>query len=513
MIDSHCHIISEEYAHDRKEVLDATFSAGIKYIVVPSTKPSDIKDAISVAEEYERIYCGIGVHPHDAKDWTADVLEYMRKRTSHDKVVAIGEIGLDYHYNFSTPAEQRTAFAEQIELAKSVHLPIIVHNRESDKDMLSMLSEHYSDVDSDRKGVIHCYSSDVAMLGRLLELGFYISYTANITFKNTDLDAQVDSTPLDRLLLETDSPYMTPPPNRGKRNTPQSVQIVAEKISQIKNIPISEVINMTTKNAKHLFNLPLLIIALFFGTLFLDSADLYSQNRKTADIEEYDDEYLDEDDEPDPYVRRVGFGPVFGSNTFVDRYTTKSKSFSYEGLLNYGGIVNVRVLEALIIQGVYTYSKNNYFVNALPDTIKNSADRWLDPNYHRAVELNVIGMLRPKKMVNFYGSVGATYFMNKLSRFYQDKEAGELRPSKKYVDDDQLGINAGVGAFINISIGSGGTISIFAEWKLGFRVDKSKLPYDPRYSPEQDGYQNPVEYTSMSSVPRGGVIWYIPWVK
>ncbi|MPN02225.1 hypothetical protein SDC9_149439 [bioreactor metagenome] len=192
---------------------------------------------------------------------------------------------------------------------------------------------------------------------------------------------------------------------------------------------------------------------------------------------------------------------MLGTNTFVDRYTTGAKSFSHEGLFSYGGLINFRVFDNIILQAAYTYAYNDKFVNRLPDSVKH----WLDPNYHHAIELNLIGMLNSERMVNFYGSVGGTYFINKLSKNFNNH--------KFYTDDNKLGINAGIGAFVNIDLGEGGTLTFNAEWKLSFRVDITKLDYDPRISPTLETYRTPTEYTSMSSVPRGGIIWYMPFLK
>jgi len=527
MIDTHCHLNSNAYSKDRDEVIKSAFADGLECIIVPTAEPKDFNKTIKLVQQYENIYCSIGVHPHNAKEVDNKVLEDIKKLATYDKVVAIGEIGLDYHHNHSLQFEQMYAFEQQIKIAQELSLPIIVHNRESDADMIKLLSRYYptgqaqedireksNDNNSNSKvffqkekirikntqpGVFHCYSSDVRMLDKVLDMGFLISFTANITFPKMDMDEVVLNVPMDKLLLETDSPYMTPPPNRGQRNVPQAVKVVAEKISKVKNISIEEVIKMTNANAKKLFGLSLCLILFIFGSLLFGTNELNAQTNTNQDSYYDDWEYYD--DFPDIYVRRLGFGPLFISNTFVDRYTEGAKSFSHEGIFAFGGLVNFRIIENLIIQGVYTYAKNNTFVSRLPDSTKG----WIDPNYHKAVELSVIGMLNPRQMINFYGSAGTAYFINKLSRNYDGQ--------KFYFDDKKLGMNAGVGIFINFSLGNAGTLVVNGEWKINFRLDEIALNYDPRHAPGTENYNRPSQYSQMSSMPRGGIIWYIPFLK
>jgi len=504
MVDTHCHLNDDSYNDDINEVISSAFDEGIKYIIVPSTNPKDLEKTIKIAESNDKIFAAIGVHPHNASEVTKDVIEKIKELSNNEKTKAIGEIGLDYHYEYSSHQEQLIAFEKQFEIANEKSLPVILHNRESDEDMISFLK---SNITKQTEGVFHCFSSDMKMLEKILEMNFFVSFTANITFAKTNLDEVVMNTPLNRLLLETDSPYMTPPPNRGKRNVPQTVKIVAEKISKIKQISIEEVINMTTENAKKLFRIPaisLLFTLLFFiSSLFLlGIPSVYSQNKSNVQV---DDGYYDDYDDYDPYIRRLGIGLLFGTNTFVDRYShteTASQSYSSDGLFTYGALVNFKITEAMIIQGTYMSAQNDKFVKGLPDSMKN----WLEPNQHKTIELSLIYMLVPEKMVNFYGSIGPSYFINRLSR--------SLGSGNKYFEkDDAWGINVGIGGFCNISLGSAGTLTLNAEWKLNFRPNPIKLDYDPRERPDSDRYKNPISYTTMYSIPRAGFIWYMPFLK
>jgi TatD DNase family protein len=487
MIDTHCHLNSKEYNKDIDSVITAAQLAGVEYFIVPATMPEDLEKTLEIADKYDKVYCALGVHPHDASKFNEEVYSDILRLSKHKKVVSIGEIGLDYYRNISVAESQVYALERQLAIGLETELPVILHNRCADKDIISILKK---DGNSDMGGVCHCFSSGVEVAEELLELGFYISFTANITFSKVDMTEVIKLVPLDRIMLETDSPYMTPSPNRGKRNVPQNIIKVAEKISSVKNILLEEVIKMTTENAKRLFRIPILVLS-----LFILSNSLYSQDNYNDD---YDDEY---EEMPDPYYRKLGFGPLLGTNTFVDRYTSGNRSFSYEGLFSAGGYINYRFLENFIFQAVYSYSENRKAIDKLPDSLKETLDR----NFHNAIEFSVIGMVVPKNMVNFYASLGTTYFMNQIS-------ANLGAPLyKHYWHDKNWGLNTGIGIFVNLSLGNMGTLVINGEWKLGFRLDAVNLNYDPRENINSDKRKNITSYTTMSSVPRGGIIWYIPF--
>ena len=206
---------------------------------------------IELSEEYDIVYAGVGIHPHEASSAGEDYLESLRSMAAHKKVVAIGEIGLDYYYDFSPRDDQKRVFTEQIGLASEVGLPIIVHNRESHKDVLDILRSNKELLVG---GVMHCYSGSWDMAKLFLDLGLYISLGGPVTFKNAKRPIEIaENIPLDRLLIETDSPYLTPVPHRGKRNDPGLVGLVAEKIAMIRGISVEEVRRVTSENAVSLF--------------------------------------------------------------------------------------------------------------------------------------------------------------------------------------------------------------------------------------------------------------------
>ncbi len=210
-------------------------------------------ESVKLSNEYDFIYAAVGIHPHDAKE--AQEKDYDKLRAwlqNESKVVAVGEIGLDYYYDFSPKDVQREVFVRQLQLAQETGLPVIIHNRDSHGDMMDILRQEAKGV----KGVLHCYSGSVEMAEELLEMGFYLSFAGPLTYKNAaKLPEVVKAVPLERMLIETDCPYLTPQPHRGKRNEPSYVRFVAEKIAEIKGKTWQEVAETTRKNTALLFNI------------------------------------------------------------------------------------------------------------------------------------------------------------------------------------------------------------------------------------------------------------------
>ena len=250
LIDTHAHLDSTDYNEDRAAVIARTFAAGIGVITV-GVDLSSSEAALKLAQRHRFIWAGVGVHPHEAKTFNNEVNEALRKLASDPKVVAIGEIGLDYYRDLSPRKVQRDVLAEQIELANQVDLPVIIHNRESTKDMLAILRAHRP-----RRGVIHSFLGDLDLAREFMDLGLYLGIGGPLTFKKNDIlrDA-VTRIPLERILLETDCPYLTPVPYRGKRNEPAYVCYVAEEIARLKGITSEQVARLTTENARGLFNI------------------------------------------------------------------------------------------------------------------------------------------------------------------------------------------------------------------------------------------------------------------
>jgi len=248
MIDTHSHIYYEQYENDLSAVIESANKNNVKKIICVGTDIETSYQSIEIANKYDQVYCTVGCHPHETSKMNNSYIAELEKMCSNPKVVAIGETGLDYYYSHSTPEIQKKCFEEQIELSKKLNIPVVIHNRESDEDLIEILNKYKP------RGVIHCFSGDIDFAEKIIKLNMMISFTGIVTFKNSTLDEVIENIDCDNMMLETDSPYLTPHPFRGKRNEPQYVKLIAKKIAEIKNIPIEEVIEKTTKNAFKLFD-------------------------------------------------------------------------------------------------------------------------------------------------------------------------------------------------------------------------------------------------------------------
>lgn len=253
LFDTHAHLDDGRFDEDREQVIQQCREEGIELILNAASDLHTSLKCIALAKEYDMIYASVGVHPHEAKTMDSKTIEVLSDLTANPKVKAIGEIGLDYHYDFSPRDVQKKRFMEQIDLAKQLKLPIIVHDRESHGDIMDIFKAMEV---KGMGGVLHSFSGSVEMARECLKLGFYLSISGPITFKNAVKTVEVvKEVPLDMLLIETDSPYLTPVPYRGQRNYPGYVKYVAEKIAEIKGISFEEVAARTMENGKRLFNI------------------------------------------------------------------------------------------------------------------------------------------------------------------------------------------------------------------------------------------------------------------
>ncbi|HLS06829.1 MAG TPA: TatD family hydrolase [Bacillota bacterium] len=253
LFDTHVHLNAYQFADDREAVIERAFAAGVRHMVVVGFNEETIPLALEIAETYETIYAAIGWHPVDAIDCTSDDLKWIESLTSHPKVVALGEMGLDYHWDKSPKDVQADIFRQQIQLAKQLNFPIIIHNREATEDVIQILQEENAAAVG---GIMHCYSDSVAYVNPSLDMNFYISLGGPVTFKNAQDPKEVAKVvPSDRLLIETDAPYLAPHPYRGKRNEPAYVRLVAEEIAKLRGQSLEEISEQTTKNAFELFRI------------------------------------------------------------------------------------------------------------------------------------------------------------------------------------------------------------------------------------------------------------------
>ena len=247
LIDTHAHISYKDYSDRIDEIIQAAEKNGVEKIITVGVDLPSSENCLKLAEKYPSVYATCGIHPHEADKAPPRYLYELEGFTRHPKVVALGEIGLDYHYDFSDRKIQRRVYHDQLEMAKALDFPAVVHCRKSDDDILDGIQQTELN-----KGVIHCFASNVEFAQNILETGFHISFTGMITFVK-DLENVVKEISLERMMVETDSPYLSPNPFRGKQNEPKNVLYVAEKIAELKEISLEEVAEATTQTAFHLF--------------------------------------------------------------------------------------------------------------------------------------------------------------------------------------------------------------------------------------------------------------------
>jgi TatD DNase family protein len=254
MVDSHCHLDDERFVDDLEAVLDRAVSAGVTNMLTIGTGdgPPEIDRAVKIAERFRPVLASIGVHPHDAAKVTPQTYSDLKALASHPKVVAFGEIGLDYHYDFSPREVQREVFIEQLKLARDVDLPITIHTREAWEDTITILREHWR-IEGDANGIMHCFTGTPEQAREALELGFHLAYGGVLTFKTAEhVRESARITPDDRILIETDAPYLAPIPFRGKRNEPSMMVETLRKLAEVRNSTPEVIAALTSDNFSRL---------------------------------------------------------------------------------------------------------------------------------------------------------------------------------------------------------------------------------------------------------------------
>lgn len=477
MIDTHAHLDSEHYKDDYKQVIYEAFNEGIEAIIIPAVAPEEFENLYNVAAEDDRIFTAIGVHPHNAHEYNPLVEEKIYSYSKNKKTKAIGEIGLDYYYDFCPKDVQKSVFSRQIEIAQNLNLPMIIHNREADNDIMNVLEEKY--YDNSINGVFHCFSGDYNLAEFALKRNMMISFTGNITFKKSNLSEVIEMLPIENIMLETDSPYMTPVPMRGKRNHPKNVKLVAEKISEIKKITIEEVISMTTFSAKKFFKLFLIAVLLLSSQLSFAQTEI-----------DYEDDYTDEEIVETRFKRPLfGAGFFVGTNTVVETFNLEKgdKEVSYEGMFTPGGGVWFSPLDFMLVSLNYSFSKNTKIEKENKGLIK--------PTIHNIFELNTLWIPNPGKTINIYAILGFGYMQTTL-----DKDGLNERTFSEY------SLNTGLGMIGNIEFKGIGLLNIYAEWDLLFPLQKST----GNYLETVNGVDE-IKQTTLSkyfSLPRVGIVFY-----
>ncbi len=261
LIDSHAHINLPTFDRDREQVFARAKQGGVRAIINIGLDVKSSRASLKLAKKYDDVFSTVGFHPHEASELKDEDLETLAELAKDKRVVAVGEIGLDFYRNLSPRPSQLEAFRKQLDLAIELSLPVVVHCRQADKEVFNILSDWVHSTLSAgrlRRGVIHCFSGDIEMALKYIEIGFYISLAGSVTYPSAgDLMQVAREIPLDRLLLETDAPFLAPQAYRGKRNEPAYVALIAEKVAQAREVPRETVANAAAKNTIELFNLPI----------------------------------------------------------------------------------------------------------------------------------------------------------------------------------------------------------------------------------------------------------------
>ena len=255
LIDTHCHLTFEQLAGDVEGLVARSRAAGVTTWITVGTNTQQNRQSIELADGFENMYAALGIHPHNAKEADAETIAKLRNLAQNQKVIAIGETGLDFHYNYSLPKDQKNVFAEHLKIARELNLPVIIHSRESFDETIEILEQFGTGVE---KVVFHCFSGSSEQAKIVLNHGFYISFTGVVTFKNAEPIRQAARiVPIDRLMLETDCPYMSPEPmRRQKINEPALMIHTAKFLADLKDIPLADFAQKTTATTKNFFNLP-----------------------------------------------------------------------------------------------------------------------------------------------------------------------------------------------------------------------------------------------------------------
>ncbi len=253
LVDSHCHLDDDQFADDLDAVIARARDAGVVAVVTAGTDIESSRAAVQIAERYESVYAVVGIHPHHAETFSAGALESIHHLAQQHKVIGIGEIGLDFHYQDGSPRKlQEQVFSAQLDLATELKLPVVIHDRDAHEALVSIIKKRAGNP----RGILHCFSGDIAMAQQAIDLGYLISFAGTVTFQNArSLQELALSLPLESILIETDAPYLAPHPHRGKRNEPANVARVAEKIAELKNISVDIVKETTMRNFELLFGM------------------------------------------------------------------------------------------------------------------------------------------------------------------------------------------------------------------------------------------------------------------
>lgn len=482
MIDSHSHIDTEIFSEDRLELLRRAKEAGVDKIVIPAIAPEAFENQIEFANSSVMLYFGLGVHPHDAPKFSDEVEDLiLAKAKTEKKLVAIGEIGLDYYYDFCPKDLQKEVFRKQLKLAKKLNLPVIVHNRDSDDDLLQIIEEEQ---DGTLRGVLHCFSGNLTFLEKTLNLNFLVSFTGNVTFKNSNFAETVKKVPANKYMIETDAPYITPVPFRGKRNEPAFVRYTAEKIAEIRNITFEEVVEETTKTANNFFKFALILLCVF---------SVFNTNKLNAQDEQQTEEISEFKSTENPFKKTLGFGGIVGTNTKIvvkDITATSKQDLTFEGIGTFGFNVNSDIIaEYLLLDYSYLYAKDSKIV----EYAKSGNDFNMLPTIYNIHSATAKWIINPRNRVNFFGGTGVSFINQAINR--------SDVPS---LISNNIAARFSLGFIANIKVESVGLFAITGEWRIDYQLGKNKdFYYDTKLQK-----QIPVDASSYFSIVNATLSWY-----
>ncbi|MEO5930447.1 MAG: TatD family hydrolase [Candidatus Kapaibacterium sp.] len=469
LIDTHSHIYVDRFADDIEQVIERAREAGVETIVVPTTKPSEFAPALALADRFPEVKVAIGVHPHHAHEINGDDLLEIERLGTVGKAIAIGEIGLDYYYEFAPKERQHEIFRDQLRIAKRTGLPAVVHNRESDDDLMRIIEEEQ---DGLLRFQLHCFSSSEEVLRRAMDLGGMVSFTGNITYKNSALDGVVRSVPADRFMIETDAPYLTPVPYRGKRNEPGHVSLVAAKIAEIRGETIETITLMTTANAQRFFRLALLFIALLGAA----GVRAIAQPASPAPVREIDTTAKQDP----PFHKLFGIGAHFASSSYIRGASTDATAtgFGVWGTVAPLQPLGVNWLQIDLIYTAVTVAGNQYDSSFIATVAHNPQDAGMQvpPNHHNTFDISARFTANPRKTITLYGSLGLTYFHNDFGIDGYLISRNEF-DQKKYVTsvENNWGPSVAIGVTLNLDTPLG-TVAPTAEWRYGTILGERTLP-------------------------------------
>lgn len=499
LIDTHAHLYVGRFADDIEQVLERAAEAGVEAVVIPATKPQEFAPALALAERFPQVHVAVGVHPHHAAEIQESDLDEVQRLLRQGRGIAVGEIGLDYYYDFAPKPRQHEVFRKQLQIAKSVGLPAVIHNRESDEDVLRILE---AEQDGSLRFQLHCFSSGLGVLQRALELGGMISFTGNITFSKGALDEAVRAVPDDRIMIETDAPYMTPVPHRGKRNEPAFVGLVAQKMAELRGTTLQEIMTTTTANAKRFFQLMTLLILASAATIAQQTAAAKHGAKQHAAASAritppaFPADSLPTPEKPsEPYEKWFGFGGHFASTTIISGSLTDANAVPGYGIWLSGTPLRSLDVHWLQLDLTYTQSRNTL----LYDTIytNTTGEEFAPPNDHQQIGFNFRFTGNPASVVNLHASLGMTYFRNSygLEKWLVE----EVRDTnyKAFVETG-WGLSGSFGVAINIRTPYG-IVAPTAEWYISQIMSDRTLP------------RRTTEF--FLSQPRLGLLIYPAWSK